>query len=56
MMADIRESITKLKPVVEASDLDWKELEERDAEMSRIVNEFKMHLQIERIKMEAKEN
>ena len=34
----------------------WKELEERDAEMNRIVNEFKMHLQIERIKMEAKEN
>jgi hypothetical protein len=56
MMADIRESISKLRPVIAASDLDWKELEERDAEMTRIVNEFKMHLQIERIKMEAREN
>jgi hypothetical protein len=56
MIAQIGESISKLRPVIEASDLDWKELTERDADMDKIVNEFKMHLQIERIKMDAMDN
>jgi hypothetical protein len=56
MIAQVQESIAKLKPVIEASDLDWKELAERDADMDKVVNEFKMHLQIERIKIDAMEN
>ncbi len=53
MIIQINESLDKLRPVIEASDLDFQELQERDAEMDKIVNEFKMHLQIERIKMDA---
>ncbi|MFL5764818.1 MAG: hypothetical protein ACJ77K_12815 [Bacteroidia bacterium] len=56
MIAQVQESLSKLRPVIEASDLDWQELTERDADMDKIVNEFKMHLQIERIKMDAMEN
>lgn len=56
MILQVKESLDKLKPVIEASDLDYAEMETREAEMSRIVNEFKMHLQIERIKMDAKDN
>jgi|ERR1043165_679263 hypothetical protein len=56
MISQVQESIAKLKPVITASDLDWEELAEREADMDKIVNEFKMHLQIERIKMDAMEN
>lgn len=56
MIVGVRASLDKLKPIIEASDLDYAEMETREAEMSRIVNEFKMHLQIERIKMDAKDN
>ncbi len=56
MVEQVRASLEKLKPVIEASNLDHQEMEERDQEMQRIVNEFKMHLQIERIKMDAQDN
>ncbi|MGZ4034472.1 MAG: hypothetical protein ACXVP4_06370, partial [Bacteroidia bacterium] len=56
MIEQIQESLAKLKPVITASDLDFQEMQERDAEMDRIVNQFKMHLQIERIKMDAQDN
>lgn len=56
MIEQVRVSLTKLKPVIEASDLDFTEMEARDQDMNKIVNEFKMHLQIERIKMDAQDN
>ncbi|HEY0029360.1 MAG TPA: hypothetical protein VGC65_01280 [Bacteroidia bacterium] len=56
MIEQIQLSLSKLKPVIEASDLDYAEMEAREADMSRIVNEFKMHLQIERIKLDAQDN
>jgi hypothetical protein len=56
MIEQVQTGITKLKPVIEASDLDYQEMEARETEMNRIVNEFKMHLQIERIKMDAQDN
>lgn len=56
MIEQIHMSLAKLKPIIEASDLDHRELQERDAEMDKIVNQFKMHLQIERIKMDAQDN
>ena len=48
----LKANLDKLKPVVEASDLDLAELEARDKEMSEMVNKFKKFLMIEKIKME----
>jgi hypothetical protein len=48
----MKANLGKLKPVVEASDLDMKELNERDAQMADIVHKFKKQLLIEKIKME----
>lgn len=45
-------NLAKLKPVVEASDLDFAELEEREKQMADLVNKFKKHLMIEKIRME----
>ena len=56
MIEQVNLSLSKLKPIIEASDLDWQEMQAREADMDKIVNEFKMHLQIERIKMDAQDN
>lgn len=56
MIEQVNISLSKLKPIIEASDLDWQEMQAREADMDKIVNEFKMHLQIERIKMDAQDN
>ncbi|MGZ3883633.1 MAG: hypothetical protein ACXVPQ_04815 [Bacteroidia bacterium] len=51
-IAQMKANIAKLKPVVEASDLDMAELEEREKEMSNIVRQFKKQLMIEKIRMD----
>lgn len=48
----MKANLAKLKPVVEASDLDMKDLEEREKQMADMVHTFKKHLQIEKIKLE----
>lgn len=48
----LKGNLAKLKPVVEASDQDLREMETRDKEMAEIVRNFTKHLQIEKIKME----
>jgi hypothetical protein len=48
--------LQKLKPVIEASDAGYLEMEERDAEMTRMIKEFKSFLLIEKIKMDAMED
>jgi hypothetical protein len=45
-------NLAKLKPVVEASDLDMADLELREKEMADVVHKFKKHLLIEKIRME----
>lgn len=45
-------NLAKLKPVVEASDLDMADLEAREKEMADVVHKFKKHLLIEKIRME----
>ncbi|MBA3665831.1 MAG: hypothetical protein H0W61_16740 [Bacteroidetes bacterium] len=45
-------NLGKLKPVVEASDLDLEELNARETEMAELVHKFKKHLLIEKIRME----
>ncbi|HVD99803.1 MAG TPA: hypothetical protein VNB90_16455 [Cytophagaceae bacterium] len=48
----LKGNLAKLKPVVEASDLDLSEMESRDKEMGEIVKNFTKHLMIEKIRME----
>ena len=49
---NMKANIQKLKPVVEASDRDLKELEERETQMADMVSKFRKHLLIEKIKLE----
>ena len=48
----MKANLAKLKPVAEASDLDMKDLEERELQMADMVHKFKKHLMIEKIKIE----
>lgn len=48
----MEDNIAKLKPIVEASDLDMADLEARETEMAEVVHKFKKHLLIEKIRME----
>ena len=51
-LQQMKANLGKLKPVVDASDLDLKELEEREIQMADMVHKFKKHLMIEKIRME----
>jgi acetolactate synthase small subunit len=51
-LEQMKKNLEKLKPVVEASDKDFTELEEREKQMADMVNKFKKHLMIEKIRME----
>jgi hypothetical protein len=51
-VANMKSSLIRLRPIVEASDLDIAELEAREKEMAEMVNKVKKHLMIEKIKME----
>ena len=51
-LEQMKANLGKLKPVVDASDLDLKELNEREIQMADMVHKFKKHLMIEKIRME----
>ncbi|HWY10881.1 MAG TPA: hypothetical protein VN026_06140 [Bacteroidia bacterium] len=51
-IAQMEDNLAKLKPIIEASDLDMADLETRDKEMEELVHKFKKHLMIEKIRME----
>jgi len=51
-LEQMKGNLAKLKPVVEASDLDYAELQEREVQMADMVHKFKKHLMIEKIRME----
>lgn len=51
-ITQMEDNLSKLRPIIEASDLDMNDLEVRDKEMSEVVHTFKKHLMIEKIKME----
>jgi hypothetical protein len=55
-IAQMEGNLQKLKPVIEASDLDHKELVEREEEMAKMIHEFKNHLLIIKIKMDTWES
>ncbi|HOZ87555.1 MAG TPA: hypothetical protein PL029_07345 [Bacteroidia bacterium] len=51
-LGQMKANLSKLKPVVDASDLDFAELEEREKQMAEMVHKFKKHLMIEKIRLE----
>ena len=53
---NMKESLDKLKPVIEAHDKDYQDLQTREQEMERLLHEFKNSLMIEKIKMNTWEN
>ena len=52
----MKQNLDKLKPVIEAHDSDYQNLQAREEEMERLLHEFKNSLMIEKIKMNSWEN
>lgn len=55
-IAAMQANLDKLKPVIDAHDKEFDELQARDEEMDKLVHEFKNSLLIEKIKMDTWEN
>lgn len=55
-MTVLQANLDKLKPVIDAHDRDYEDLKSRDAEMERLLHEFRNSLMIEKIKMDTWEN
>lgn len=55
-ITNMQENLDKLKPVIDAHDKDYYDLQAREAEMDRLIHEFKNSLMIEKIKMDTWEN
>lgn len=53
MIAQMQESLDKLKPVIQTFDSNYKELQVRDLEIGKMVHQFKNQLLIEKIKMDS---
>ena len=56
MIESMQANLAKLKPVIEAHDKEYHDLQTRDEEMERLIHEFKNSLLIEKIKMDTWEN
>jgi hypothetical protein len=52
----LRANLDKLKPVIEAHDKEYADLQNRETEMERLLHDFKNSLMIEKIKMDTWEN
>jgi hypothetical protein len=48
--------LAQLRPVIESADSEYEEFRQRDAEMSKLINDFKSYLMIEKIKMDSWNN
>ena len=55
-IVSMKANLEKLKPVIDAHDQEFNELEGREAEMEQLIHEFKNSLLIEKIKMDTWEN
>jgi hypothetical protein len=53
---NMQANLDKLKPVIDAHEAEYQELEKRDTEMEKLIHEFKNSLLIEKIKMDTWEN
>lgn len=51
-LAQMKENLEKIKPIVQASEQNMAELEVREKEMSDMVNKVKKHLMIEKIRLD----
>lgn len=52
-IASLKANLDKLKPVIEAHDQEFNELQKRETEMEKLIHEFKNSLLIEKIKMDT---
>ena len=52
-LESMQANLEKLKPVIDAHDKEYNELQARDAEMEQLIHEFKNSLLIEKIKMDT---
>lgn len=55
-IATMQGNLDKLKPVIDAHDQEYNDLQSREAEMEKLIHEFKNSLLIEKIKMDTWEN
>jgi hypothetical protein len=55
-IASMQGHLGQLKPVIEAHDEEYRRIQDRDAEMEKIIHEFRNTLLIEKIKMDTWEN
>ena len=55
-ISQMQTNLDKLKPVIDAHDQDYNDLQTREADMDRLIHEFKNSLLIEKIKMDTWEN
>ncbi len=55
-ISNMKANLEKLKPVIDAHDQEYNTMQAREAEMEKLVHEFKNSLLIEKIKMDTWEN
>lgn len=53
ILVQILPNLTRLKPIIEASDLEYTEMKTREPEMAKMIHDFKNYLLIEKIKMDS---
>jgi len=53
---NMQANLAKLKPVIDAHNAEYEALQKREAEMEKLIHEFKNSLMIERIKLDTWEN
>ena len=53
LIEQMEDGLNRLKPVIEAADAEYEEFKQRDAEMTKLINDFKNYLLIEKIKMDS---
>lgn len=56
VIAGMKANLDRLKPVIDAHDKDYSDLQSREQEMERLLHEFRNSLMIEKIKMDTWEN
>lgn len=56
LIAQMEDGLGKLKPVIEGADKEFEEFNQRDREMTKLINDFKNYLLIEKIKMDSWNN
>jgi hypothetical protein len=55
-IASMEDNLSKLKPVIDAHNIEYLALQKREEEMEKLIHEFKNSLLIEKIKMDTWEN